>query len=255
MFPVAAKPLVSHAFAHRAVPPFQRQHRLDAQVGQLVENLVGGVGAVVVPNPGVVAPEHVVGAAHILPHQCVEHRLSGPRVPHVPHQRGRLVYVGPYEPAFPQLVVAQDYGLVDVVARFLFADNCADEDSLRFCRQVSALHHPLVSGVGHVAGLVRDNLGPAQFSKTFPQLPGCAPEPVVGRVYHGRIDQSDGAGDESVLKGVGAQHARMGFVGGAVNVLHQELLVVRENFLNLQHRQWLVLVSQQDRCALSDTQG
>src|SRR5258705_6576759 len=45
---VTAQPLVARPAA-RAVEPLQSQHRLDADVGDLLEDPVGGVGVVVLP--------------------------------------------------------------------------------------------------------------------------------------------------------------------------------------------------------------
>src|SRR5688572_5249261 len=79
---VATEPLVARPAA-RAVEPLESQHRFDADVGDLLEDAMGGVGVVVLPHAGMVPTEHVVCAPEVLADEGVEDRLPGPGVAHV----------------------------------------------------------------------------------------------------------------------------------------------------------------------------
>src|ERR1044071_6517663 len=67
-----------HRAARAAVEGVVEEERRDAQLfrPELVEDVVGVVGAVVAPHPRVVAPDDEVRAAVVLPHERVEDGLA-----------------------------------------------------------------------------------------------------------------------------------------------------------------------------------
>ena len=101
--------------------------------------------------------------------------------------------------------------------------------------------------MGDVAALVSYHPSPSPLSEELPKLTGSFPELVERRIYHRRIDQRHRPADETVLQRMGAQNARMGQVGGAVNLGGHKFFVVRENLFHLEHRQGLILVAEQNR--------
>ena len=78
----------------------------------------------------------------------------------------------------------------------------------------------------------------------MPKLPGRVPEPVEGRVDYRRVDQGDRPAQKQVLVAISPEHARMGLVGGPIDLLGQELLVIGVDFLHVQRGQRLPLVGQ-----------
>ena len=248
---VAAEPLVAGPAAG-AVEPLQGQHRFDADVGDLLEDAVGGVGVVVLPDAGVVPPEHVVGAAEVLADEGVEDGLPGPGVAHVPQQDRRLVHVGQEVARLPQHVLAEDHGLVDRVAHLLLADDGADQHAVGPRGEPGRLHQPLVADVGHVAGLVGDDLVPAELLERRPHLGRREEEPVERLRQPGRVHQRDRPADEPVLVGERAPHAGVGVLGGAVDLGGQERLVVVVDLLHVERGQRPALVGEDDRLSFGD---
>ena len=129
---MAAQALVGNTRTGGAVPPLQGQDGLDAKVGEVIEDLVGGVGVVVAAHSGVVPSEHVVGAAQVLADEGMKDRFAGSGVAHIPQQGGSMVDVFLEKPGVPQFLVGQDDGLVDVVPGFLLPYHRADQNSVGF---------------------------------------------------------------------------------------------------------------------------
>ena len=91
-----------------------------------------------------------------------------------------------------------------------------------------------MAGVGDVAGLVGDDGPPAVVRHQGAQAAGRIPEAVEGRVEGGCVEEGDGAAQEALVLGVGALHAGVLRVRGAVDVLGQEAGVVAEDLVDLQ---------------------
>ena len=103
--------------------------------------------------------------------------------------------------------------------------------------------------MGDVAALVGHHPVPIPFGQGPTKLSGRLPVPVKWWVDGGRINQRNLARNKSVLVGIGALDARVGFVGGPVHLLGEEFLIVGVDFFNFQHRQGLLLVGEQDGIA------
>src|SRR5438132_6972617 len=74
----------SHGGAGAAIEAVLEEHRRDAQVvwPEFPENLLRIVRAVVAPDTGVVAANYEMGAAIVLPYDCVEDRFPRSGVTH-----------------------------------------------------------------------------------------------------------------------------------------------------------------------------
>ena len=242
---MAADALVGHAAAGGAVPPFQRQHRSDAQIGQFGKDFVGGVAVVIIAHAGVVAAKHMVRAAQVLADDGVKDGLPRPGVAHIPQQRRGAVNIRAKEPLLPQVFVRQDDSLVNVIAHFLFADDGADQHPVGLRLQKGAFHQIFVAGMGDIARLMRRDALPSGGGQLGAQLAGRTPEPVKGRVDYRLTNQRNIAGDETVGVVQSTLHAGMVGVGRAVHLLRQRRQIGRIDFRHLQRRQRVALVSQQ----------
>src|SRR5229473_5246021 len=75
----------SHRRASRTVESVLKSKRCDPDLGgrETLENLLSVVGAVVIADAGVVAPDDEMGASVVAPDYGVQHRLARPAVAHM----------------------------------------------------------------------------------------------------------------------------------------------------------------------------
>src|SRR5713101_323094 len=122
-------PFVGNPATLVAVVELPHEHRLDAEVWELPEDFVGGIWAIVVADPGVVTSDSNLGAAEVLPHDCVHDGLLGTGVLHLivedAHDCRVLRVVVPEE-----CLVRVHYHLVAKVAWLLLAQDRVDEEAL-----------------------------------------------------------------------------------------------------------------------------
>src|SRR5215831_17083358 len=106
--------------------------------------------------------------------------------------------------------MGQNDGLVNVVARLLLTDDGIYQHTIGTGSQPGSLHHPLMPGMGYIAGLESRYFGPAPPGQLLAQLARCEPEAIKRRIDPGWVDQSKRTSQETILIGCSARHTRMG---------------------------------------------
>ena len=221
-----------HGAAGAAEEGVVEQQRGDAELlgGERGDQLLRLVGAVVGADAGVVPPDDEVGAAVVLAHQRMQHRLPRSGVAHRRHQRGQHHPLG-REVGQHRLVGAQPH-LDRHVTLLGRADQGVQEQPVAHLE--GALEQVLVGAVDRVAGLERGDPAPATLGEGRPRLgrgQRVGARRPAGRSHH----RPDRSGDRP---GRAAQHPgnpRVGRVVGAVDELGLAFAVALEDLGDFEH--------------------
>jgi len=139
---------------------------LDTQEIEVLEDAMGRVGVIVIPDSGMVAPHDKVGAAEVLPGDCVEDGLLGAGVAHLEWKYGHdRPVIGVEE--FQLFLVGSQYEVVREVTGFLLADDRIDEEAVAYLQ--GAFLKVLVGPVWRVSCLESHYCFP---SLLFEEIPG-----------------------------------------------------------------------------------
>ena len=205
---------------------------------ELVKDVLGIVGAIVLTHAGVIAPDDEVGAAVVLAGDGVEDGLAGTRVPHGGGEHAQDDPLG-------GVVVPQD-GLVggdahiggDVVLLSL-ADQGVEEEAVHDLQR--GLLDVLVGAVDGIAGLETHDGSPTPPGEHAPRLcRGVAQFGELGLDGAGPVHQPDIAAQEYFSLPVEPGHAGVRLVGGLVDLAGLPLLdlpAVRVFLRHLHHGQ------------------
>ena len=205
----------------------------------------------VVARAGVVAADDEVGAPVVASDDRVEQDFTGAGHPHrerkkAEDDRAGLVVV------IDQRAIATNAGVMVDVAGLCHSDDGMNQQTAAdlFSR---ALGEFLVSPVERVAGLERDDLGPAEFGEVLAEFAGGLTqldEVVVRR----RADHFELAGGVVVGLAVEIGNGGMLRVGRAVGALRFDRLVERVDFLDVKEGEEVAVdVAKRDRLANLDT--
>ena len=209
----------------------------DFAGGELIKDVLGIVGAVVVSDPGMIASDDEMRDAVVLSYQSVEDRLARTGVAHGPRHDREHGASGD-EVFFDDHLVATHSHFGGNIARLGLPHQGMNEQAITYLQ--GAFAQIFMRPVNGVAGLEGGDRLPAALGECGPGCRGS--QSMFGKLlarllFGGDSNDIDRPPDQPFTLFQDGLNPRMGLILGAKDVGDLQFLIVRIDFLDVDHRQ------------------